>query len=826
MSGFDIKPKILRLENDWNKNSNDQCAPEGREEETSRPSSIAVLNDTKQSIGYSMVVPAWSNYLGWSQPEYYCTIQCANLLGKCSEHNKPTQQVLGRSRRGLEILSYASFSLPGGKSNGALFVSSQNPLTDLADINGWHYDYYYPTIQLADIDGDGKDEVIARSAKGIRAWKLGDDGSWHALPDGPEWSDAKGWAGPKYNLTIQCADIDGDGAAELLGRYKDGMHIYKYYPDSKMQYAGKWVELLCISQLDDGYVKSEKDYLTIQCADINGDKKDELVAFVECVTTAFEFKYNAEGSLICNRLRCGPGLPSKYGWDKPQSYMTLQFADIDGDHRAELIGKSATRICAWKYISEDEDWHALKPGPRLPNVHGWSYPQFYMTIQCADIDGDGRAELLWRDHLGLQASRYEGEWKQLDSIATFSDKDGWDKEQYYLTIQCADINGDGRAEVIARNAWGPICWCYGKQGKWEAKVPYSYTSCLPSFQMNLDCERAYCYISGKLMGRTEVCLRSQYSNINQDPAIWFNRISNLKRPKYISQKGWDYVTTKLQKEIAFLSLINIYFLRNANNLIQDTLGTANLTLLEVATMVQLEYQKPPDTDLLWNIFQLAQNIIVDVAKSAGPEAAIPIAIITDVMAFTSTATKNAAADGEAIKKKFAELANWLISQYQQYIDLNIGFHKEAVTEWALMSTLGEELQAGRWYFPDYMGSIIGGVNTGFKKTLYQALMPLKYQIFVKCNSKKKTFNDAFRDIIRQGCKGFHCPKAPEWVGWRKKVSQGQHDFYMVATDRETSDHALHYPAQACMEEIYNLASKGDFFLGLDGWQLPRGKICR
>ena len=50
-------------------------------------------------------------------------------------------------------------------------------------------------------------------------------------------SDFLGWAAPQYYTTIQAADLDGDGAAEILGRAAGGLFAWKLV-------AGTWITML------------------------------------------------------------------------------------------------------------------------------------------------------------------------------------------------------------------------------------------------------------------------------------------------------------------------------------------------------------------------------------------------------------------------------------------------------------------------------------------------------------------------------------------------------------------------------------------------------
>jgi hypothetical protein len=45
------------------------------------------------------------------------------------------------------------------------------------------------------------------------------------LPPPPAWGDMGRWDQPQYYATIQLADIDGDGQAELLGRWAGGILV-------------------------------------------------------------------------------------------------------------------------------------------------------------------------------------------------------------------------------------------------------------------------------------------------------------------------------------------------------------------------------------------------------------------------------------------------------------------------------------------------------------------------------------------------------------------------------------------------------------------------
>src|SRR4051812_28914716 len=148
-------------------------------------------------------------------------------------------------------------------------------------------------------------------------------------------------------------------------------------------------------------------------------------------------------------------------WDQPQYYSTIQLADIDGDGRAELIGRGPGGILVNHFDPASHAWVAKHPGPPLSDTAHWDQPQYYTTIQLADIDGDGQAELIGRGVEGIEVWHYHrgtDTWTKLGPSGPFSDpahgaadSTPWDQPQYYTTIRLADIDGDGQAELLGRS---------------------------------------------------------------------------------------------------------------------------------------------------------------------------------------------------------------------------------------------------------------------------------------------------------------------------------------------------------------------------------------
>ena len=363
--------------------------------------------------------PPWSDDGDWNRPEYYSTIQTGDVDGD------GRAELLGRSASGIEVWAFDGSGwqqLPDGPA--------------WSDAGGWNRPEYYSTIQTGDVDGDGRAELLARSASGVQVWEY-EDGAWKQLPDGPAWSDAGGWNAPEYYGTIQTAGIPGSelGPEKLLARSASGIEAWEFD-------GSDWQRLLDGPPWGDvdGWNAPER-YSTIQAGNIYPltPNSDELLARGESNIELWRF-----GGTFWLKLQNGPPWSDAGGWSAPEYYSTIQTADIYGDGHVVLLARTASAIELWRMVivGDDVHWQQLANGPAWSDAAGWNAPEYYSTIQSGDVDGDGREELLARGATGIDVWGFDGgAWQQLPSGPAWSDAAGWDRPEYYSTIQTANIEG-------------------------------------------------------------------------------------------------------------------------------------------------------------------------------------------------------------------------------------------------------------------------------------------------------------------------------------------------------------------------------------------------
>ncbi len=368
--------------------------------------------------------------------------------------------------------------LLGRASNGMLTYSLNTDLCHwyrlasgdpaLSNSGGWDAASYYLTIQTADVDGDGDVELLARGADGMRTYDFNSlSNSWNLVVSGnPALTDSWGWDGASYYLTIQTADVDGDGDAELLARASDGMRTYDF---NSLSNSWDLVVSGNPALTDSGGWDGASYYLTIQTADVDGDGDAELLARGSDGMRTYDFNSLSNSWDIV--AAANPGFSDAAEWDAAKYYRTIQTADVDGDGNAELLARGSDGMRTYDFNSLSKSWQlVVAANPPFSNAAGWDSAKYYLTIQTGDVDGDGKAELLARSSTGMQTYDFNllsKSWNLLVAAnPAFSNAAEWDAAKHYLTIQTGDVDGDGSAELLARGESGMRTYDFNSVSNW------------------------------------------------------------------------------------------------------------------------------------------------------------------------------------------------------------------------------------------------------------------------------------------------------------------------------------------------------------------------
>jgi MYXO-CTERM domain-containing protein len=141
------------------------------------------------------------------------------------------------------------------------------------------------------------------------------------------------------------------------------------------------------------------------------------------------------------------------GRGAPQYYTTIQIADVNGDGKADVCGRGAAGFECW--LSSGTAFSSTITSTEFSDASGGSASKYYGTIQLADVNGDGMADVCGRAAAGFLCFLSEGtKFGAEVSTDEYSDSRGFDTPEYYTTLQMGDLDGDGKADVCGRGAAG------------------------------------------------------------------------------------------------------------------------------------------------------------------------------------------------------------------------------------------------------------------------------------------------------------------------------------------------------------------------------------
>ena len=380
--------------------------------------------------------------------------------------------------------------LIGVRSDGSLWLYRHNgtsqPYLARARIGayGWNG---YDTLVAADIDGDGRSDLIARTPSG-QLWLYRNTGSLSSPYSSRVRIGAYGWQAFR---TLIAADVDGDGRTDLIGVRADGS-LWLYHN------GGSPTAPFRRSALIGSFGWTGFRQLIAQ--DVDGDGRADLIgstpggtlwlypagasisrpyvarrnigasgwqAFDRLLPGATAVPRHTEASGLLAVRPGGSGTLWRYGvlpatsmiparrnigasgW---QAFDRIMLGDIDGDGHDDLVATRPTGSL-WLYRNNGNAAHPYTTAVRI-GAYGWNA---FDRMALGDVDGDGRADLVVRQRDGsLWMYRNGGSVTHPFGHRVLIGTSGWN---IFDRIMLADVTGDNRVDLIATSPDGTQ-WLY------------------------------------------------------------------------------------------------------------------------------------------------------------------------------------------------------------------------------------------------------------------------------------------------------------------------------------------------------------------------------
>jgi hypothetical protein len=269
---------------------------------------------------------------------------------------------------------------------------------------------------LGDIDGDGRDELVA--GRNINQREL----YWFEQVEDPrdEWTRRLITDDFEKYHDVAVADVDDDGELEVLALSQESEVVFYYdIPDDPRRQP--WPRS-CRHVVAEGL-----NVEGVQVTDIDGDGKTEIIAGTNV------FHRNDDGHWDREVVAEG------WGWTR------LVAADIDGDGDDELVVTEGDLPYqddrrARLGVFDPPDWELTVLHDDLSNPH---------SLQVADLDGDGRPDVFVAE-MGLEEGHEPRQfvfWNEGDG-AFEAETIGSGVPTHEAKL--VDLDGDGRLDIVGK----------------------------------------------------------------------------------------------------------------------------------------------------------------------------------------------------------------------------------------------------------------------------------------------------------------------------------------------------------------------------------------
>jgi len=313
--------------------------------------------------------------------------------------------------------------------------------------SGWFSFDKYPR-QLADVNGDGREDIIGFAPDKVVVALGQEDGTFDAEREASKaFTPNHGWS--SFGLYPRhVADVNGDGRADIIGFGAGGVGVQLGQTDGTFVSVAK-----SMKDFSTGKGWSSFNEAPRHVADVNGDGRADIVGFYpRTIRVALG---QADGSFGPGK-NVGTAFTQVHGWNSQNQY-PRQVADVNGDGRADIIGFASggvevalgqadgsfgVGIAASNEFSANS-WASFERSPR----------------QVADVNGDGRADIVGfaEDGVLVAFGQTDGTFSQsvyaTNEFQPSGERSGWYSFNGFPR-QVADVDGDGLADIVGFGAFG------------------------------------------------------------------------------------------------------------------------------------------------------------------------------------------------------------------------------------------------------------------------------------------------------------------------------------------------------------------------------------
>lgn len=315
--------------------------------------------------------------------------------------------------------------------------------------------WYVRTFRMGDVDGDGRADACVRKNDGVYCALAGATGFGSYARFTAFYADAGGWGSDPYGTTMQLADIDSDGRADVCARGASGIFCST---SNGSAFVDTSLRTSSFSDAD-AWNTDPSYYRSIRLADVNGDGQTDVCGRgsqgISCALGDGAGNFGSSTLWIAD-------FSDAWGWRNDTTGPTIQLGDLDADGRADVCGRAWFGMyCALSNGTGFERAHKWTYDYDFSNGEGWNTEASAQSLRLADIDGDGAADLCGRASNGIACATSNGGNSfgplRMFMPRAYLNSHGWGAAAYSAAIAFGDLDGDGRDDICGPGT--DRLWC-------------------------------------------------------------------------------------------------------------------------------------------------------------------------------------------------------------------------------------------------------------------------------------------------------------------------------------------------------------------------------
>lgn len=262
----------------------------------------------------------------------------------------------------------------------------------------------------ADVNGDGKADLVWRNASNTRGWNFLWTMNGTAIGASTPINVVQG-----ENWQLSLGDFNGDGKSDFFWRDPNQFGGMNYI------FTMNGTQIMQNTRMPD----VSSNFVLLMNGDVNGDGYDDVIWHrTDSDSLAFWLMNDTARQYHLSRAI---GDREILGVD-----------NFNSDARKEIVIRDGTVVKLWSYDAESRTMTETDTGGVAPA--GW------ILAGTGDLDGDGTADLIWRNVNDGRNSVYFMKDGLVESTAVLADVNvTWD------LAKVEDFNGDGKVDFLWRN---------------------------------------------------------------------------------------------------------------------------------------------------------------------------------------------------------------------------------------------------------------------------------------------------------------------------------------------------------------------------------------